>query len=559
MDQKLVDRFIKELDARIALLEADYASTKKIYDLGHFLREHFSNEKDLYRAMINLAKARCSQKGEVFNEEQPVEQTAQECYEILSFFEPNTSITYDSLREALFTCNLANNNEVMKKYGRYGKAIELLGVVKQLFVRQQFRVAENSLIKVQLKEQEIKKFKNLQKFINTGELESELESVFEYHIDRADFSLEEWMEIYNYILMLQIKSYKREEDIVKQKKHEDLDEALDAKAKELEDRLMQSLPQETVDVIIPSETANVVEDNLAELDVTGKVLDEDETFVVEQLAAIKDEILLERFHKLETKVYGFRKLGKISPTKEQTFRILHESISNGNTLDNLKMALTPSDYLRFLYYIFMIEFNKVKSDLETMYPVDEIDEFTQLLLEDISKPEEYIVYVEAEAQKQREEALVDEKTNEQEIISEEDSVNKLVFYGNGSPDILKDVKRFTSEKMSEVASLFAKIESGRIDKAMTINKNVPIIVKSLRGELTFVTFRRLCEGHILVISASNLDEFDSNINKLNGYDVALENRLRQIVKDGTLEYAKLMKQSAEVKATILKHGIAKGV
>ena len=131
MEQSLIDKFLKELSAHISLLERDYESRKKLYDVDRFLRKNFSGtDTDVYTALVSLASARCKERGETLSEQNTFESVAVECYELLKFFEPSTSITLDELKEAFFTCSLANKNEVMKKYDRYKNAVNLLNTLK---------------------------------------------------------------------------------------------------------------------------------------------------------------------------------------------------------------------------------------------------------------------------------------------------------------------------------------------------------------------------------------------------------------------------------------------
>ena len=140
MDQSLVDKFLKELSAHISMLDKDYESRKKLYDVDKFLRDNFSPvDTDVYGSLVNLARVRCEERGETLNEKNIFESVAIECYELLTLLEANTSITFDDLKEAFLTCSLANKNEVMKKYDRYNSALNLLNTLKQLFVRHQFR------------------------------------------------------------------------------------------------------------------------------------------------------------------------------------------------------------------------------------------------------------------------------------------------------------------------------------------------------------------------------------------------------------------------------------
>jgi hypothetical protein len=101
MDQNLIDKFLKELSAHIKLLDRDYESRKKLYDVDKFLRANFSaTSTDVYSSLVDLATARCQERGETLSEKNTFESVAVECYEILKFFEPNTSITLDELKEA---------------------------------------------------------------------------------------------------------------------------------------------------------------------------------------------------------------------------------------------------------------------------------------------------------------------------------------------------------------------------------------------------------------------------------------------------------------------------
>lgn len=553
MEQSLIDKFLKELSAHISLLERDYESRKKLYDVDRFLRKNFSsNDTDVYTALVNLANARCKERGEALSEQNTFESVAVECYELLKFFEPNTSITLDELKEAFFTCSLANKNEVMKKYDRYKNAVNLLNTLKQLFIRHQFRKAENNSVAIDSAKAQMDKFSNLYKFLTTGELDTELENVDTYYIRNAHISEEEWLEIYNHILLMRIKAYKKVED----KKFEDakaiIDAEISSKAREIESKIKEQVPEESADLFKPVvEPVQVVEEVPALVEVEQPK---------EELTSIQDEEVLEKFSRYEMKMSQYRKFGKISLTKSESFNNLYESLSLGNSLDNIRPVFTSRDYLKFLYFCFVKEVNKIKVDLETLYPVSEIDEFTELLKADMDNPLAFLNELEV--------LLIQEKKEQMELNGEdpvpteetEEKPFKLVFYGKkDSADILKDIKKFTPEKMQDLIDILTKIEEGKIDRYMVINKNVPVLFRSIRGDYVFVAFRVLSDGHILIVTASNLDELSSNLYRLSNYDSDIEDDISRIIRDGSYEYTRLMKESEDTKKIIYGSGFGKGV
>lgn len=553
MDQSLTDKFLKELFAHISMLEKDYESRKKLYDVDRFLRKNFSgNDTDVYTALVNLAKARCAERGETLNDSKPFETAAVECYELLKFFEPNTSITLEELKEAFFTCSLANKNEVMKKYDRYKNAVNLLNTLKQLFIRHQFRKAENNSVAIENAKELIARYKNLYKFLTTGELDSELLDLDFYYFKGAHITEEEWLEIYNYILLMQIKSYKKIED----KKYEDaraiIDEEISSKARQIEDKIMGQVPEDSVDLIKPTVVEKVEEDNVQPVIVNVEK--------EEELTSIQDEEILAKYSRYELKMSEYRKFGKISLTKAESFNNLYESLAFGNSLENIRPVFTTRDYLKFLYYCFVKEVEKLKGDLETLYPVDEIEEFTELLKADIDNPLAFLNELELLLIKEREEQMELNNGEPEGLEEPEEKPFKLVFYGkNGNVDILKDIKKFTPEKMQDVIDILTKIEEGKIDKYMVINKNVPVLFRSIRGDYIFIAFRVLSDGHILIVSASNLDELNSNLHRLSNYDSDIESDISRIIRDGSYEYTRLMKESEETKKAIYGQGFGKGV
>ena len=557
MDQNLIDKFLKELSAHIKLLDRDYESRKKLYDVDKFLRANFSaTSTDVYSSLVDLATARCQERGETLSEKNTFESVAVECYEILKFFEPNTSITLDELKEAFFTCSLANKNEVMKKYDRYKNAINLLNTLKQLFVRHQFRKSENNSVAIESAKEQRDKFRNLYKFMTTGELDSELQDVDFYYIRGANITEEEWLEIYNYILLLQIKSYKKEEAKREKEAMDLIDLELSSKAKQIESIMIEQMPEEAVGLLKQNDEATVEVDN--DVPKVESVVESEP--VAEELTSIQDEELLDKFSMYELKVSQHRKLGKISLTKSESFNHLYESLSLGNGLDNIRPVFTTRDYLKFLYFCFVKEVEKIKVDLETLYPVDEIEEFTELLKADIDAPLAFLNQLELLLLQERKEQA---ELNNGESVSAEETEEKpfkLVFYRKKDcPDILKDIKKFTPEKMQDLMDILTKIEEGKIDRYMVINKNVPVLFRSIRGDYVFVAFRVLSDGHILVVSASNLDELNSNLYRLSNYDMDVENDMARIIKDGSYEYTRLMKESEETKKIIFGEGFGKGV
>ena len=215
---------------------------------------------------------------------------------------------------------------------------------------------------------------------------------------------------------------------------------------------------------------------------------------------------------------------------------------------------------KFLYYCFVREVEKIKQDLETLYPVEEIEEFTELLKADMDNPLVYLNELEILLIQEREEQM-ELNNGDPEVVEEtEEKPFKLVFYGkNGSADILKDIKKFTPEKMQDVIDILTKIEEGKIDRYMVINKNVPVLFRSIRGDYVFVAFRVLSDGHILVVTACNLDELNYNLYRLSNYDSDIENDISRIIRDGSYEYTRLMKESEETKKAIYGQGFGKGV
>lgn len=557
MDQSLIDKFLKELSAHVSMLDRTYESRKKLYDVDKFLRKNFSgNDSDVYKALTNLAAARCKERGETLSEKNTFESIALECYELLKFFEPNTSITLDELKEAFFTCSLAEKNEVLKKYDRYKNAIGLLNTLKQLFVRHQFRKAESNSVAIDNAKEQRDRFSNLYKFLTTGELDAELQDVDFYYIRGANITDEEWLQIYNYIILMQIKSYKK----IEEKKYEEskaiIDEQISSKAKQIESMIIDKVPEESAEIIKPvivSKTDDIVEPTMVE---------ENEPVVErEELTSIQDEEIISKFSRYELKMSIYRKLGKISLTKAESFNNLYESLSLGNNLDNIRPVFTLRDYMKFLYFCFVKEVEKLKGDLETLYPVSDIDEFTELLKAEMDGPLVYLNELEILLIQEREEQ--NQLNNEESTPAfdePEEKPNKLVFYGKkGGADILKDIKKFTPEKMQDLIDILTKIEDGKIDKYMVINKNVPVLFRSIRGDYVFVAFRVLSGGHILVVAAYNLDELSSNLSRLAAYDSDVENDISRIIRDGSYEYTRLMKESEETKKAIYGQGFGKGV
>lgn len=553
MEQSLTDKFLKELFAHISMLEKDYESRKKLYDVDRFLRKNFSgNDADVYTALVNLAKARCAERGETLSDSKPFENAAIECYELLKFFEPNTSITLEELKEAFFTCSLANKNEVMKKYDRYKNAVNLLNTLKQLFIRHQFRKAENNSVAIENAKELIARYKNLYKFLTTGELDSELLDVDFYYFKGANITEDEWLEIYNYILLMQIKAYKKIED----KKYEDakaiIDEEISSKARQIEDKIMGQVPEDSVDLIKPTVVEPVHEEVVEPVIVNVEK--------EEELTSIQDEEILAKYSRYEIKMSEYRKFGKISLTKAESFNNLYESLALGNSLENIRPVFTTRDYLKFLYYCFVKEVEKLKGDLETLYPVAEIEEFTELLKADIDNPLAFLNELELLLIKEREEQMELNNGEPEGLEEPEEKPFKIVFYGkNGNADILKDIKKFTPEKMQDLIEILTKIEEGKIDRYMVINKNVPVLFRSIRGDYVFVAFRVLSDGHILVVTASNLDELNSNLHRLSNYDSDIESDISRIIRDGSYEYTRLMKSSEETKNIIYGSGFGKGV
>lgn len=556
MDQNLINRFIAELEAHVHILERDYNSRKKLYDVDQFLRKNFSvGDHDVYESLVKLAKARCAERGEELNEGKIFESVACECYELLKFFEPKTTITLEQLKEAFFTCNLASKNEVIKKYDRYNKAVELLEVLKKLFVRHQFRKSENNSVAVDSSYNQLIKYTNLYNFLVKGVLEQELDDLDTYQIYGGNFSQEEMIQIYNHILLLIIKNYRKYESHIKAEKKEAVEASIDVRAQELEDKIIESLPRETASIIIPVEP--VVEKKVVEEQPAVEEVVQSQDSV--ELSYLQDEETLKKYSFLESKINEHRRLAKISLSKEESFHTLYESLNNGNELQFIKLSVMPSDYLRFLYYCFKVEFERIKIDMDTLYPVDELDVYTQLLSDDFDKPLKFLTELEAILLKEKEEQ---DKLNidEPSVEVEEEKPYKLIFYGkNGPTDILKDIKKYTPEKMKDLVEILNKLEDGKIERCIMITKSVPVPFKSIRGDYVFVTFRILSDGHILVAATNNLDEINSNLHKLSNYDTSEENELCRIIRDGSFDYIKLMKANEEVKETIYSQGYTKGV
>ena len=48
-------------------------------------------------------------------------------------------------------------------------------------------------------------------------------------------------------------------------------------------------------------------------------------------------------------------------------------------------------------------------------------------------------------------------------------------------------------------------------------------------------------------------------NRLNAYDINVEKKINSIIKDGTLEYRKLLKRSEDIHSLVFTQSLGKGV
>lgn len=521
----LINDFIEKLKFHIDYLEKVYGFKKRTYEICQFLRENYAISNDQFiNSMIKIG--------------------ANKIYEFLIFFDNDSKLSLEDIEEALYVCEIAEKNPKFKNQPRYISSYKLLEKIHIIFRTNIFRGSNNNKDRLIDGDKIIERYKKLLDFLlgkvdvlNLGEFES-------YRFHNANYSDEEWNEIYESLLKIQIERFISDENKKKEERELALLEEIEDNAQEVENDILGELP---------AQSAEIIKSNDSSIQPTNEVV---ETHV--DNSKITDREILDAYQELSLKFKKYRYLGKIDDYKRDLFHSLYSGIDQFDNFGEVRQVLMLSDFKKFLYYCFTYLFENLTKGLNDEYPLSEIGDYTEFILEDLKKAQEYMNMLE-EIIKEEESELEQLNQVQQKVVSNT-QIYKLVFYSkNDRIELERSFKDFSVEKMDDLKLVLKKLEDTGLENALTVKKDVRILFHSVRGRYIFVIFRMLSDKHLLVYFADSLDNFKSINNKLMAYDKKLEDRINEIIKDGSssTEYRKLMHESEKIREHIMTTGFRK--
>ncbi len=542
----LLDRYIREVDNYIVKLKSDYDRAYQTYENCKFLRENYDIHLPAYEGISTIG--------------------AEKTFEILNFFGEVKEYSLADIESALYMCGAGEKNPKFKTQARYKSSIVLLEKIKVQLRGHLFRKVDSNKYSLDDKLQLIDRYTNISKFLKGEITEIDLDTLESYEFSFANFSLDEWVELYTILLKMYMESLIKIEDKLKDDKKEQLADVIDSMAIAVEEKMLGELSPESVEILLNDGVLLSQEDDVVDsyAEQFGEpVAPQGVSSKKEHLVSITDERVISLYKKLRDKARQYKRYGKVDSNKLELFASLKGGLGTLNTLENTKAAFIPSDYLKFLYFCFVNTFSGVVESLEDQYEMEEIDEFVELILDILQNAEVFLNELEKEVSLQ--ETLTQQEQSYLDTITEEHVVaNKLIFYErNGKSEIEKCMKDYSPEKISDLAVLVKKIEDGTLDGMKTVKKETSLVFKLLCGRYVFVVFRPVTNNHTIVYLSSNLADLNkSSINaRFESYVPEIEDDIIEMIRDGedSLEYRKLMKRSEAIKSTLLRQGLVKGV
>ena len=537
MNQNLLfDKFVYELKYYLDSLQKEYDKRVQTYEYCKFLRQNYNFSLPVHQGIMKV--------------------TSKKVYECLTFFNELDEVTLEDIDAALYMCNAGEKNPKFKIQNRYVQSLDLLERIKIILRSHLFNKSENNRENIFYLEERIKKYSDLDKFIS-GELkEFELAELDSYMFSSANFSEKDWIDIYVQLMKMYMDYLLKIEEQSREFKKEQIIDVIDNMALAVEEKMMENLPPESVEVLMIQDSNEVA--NVVAQEVETEV---QEPFNVDDhMVSVTDEEILKVYKHLMQKAREYKKYGRFDEYKIKLFSSLKSGIGVINSLEETKVAFIPSDYLKFLYYCFVTSLNNVTESLQDTYDEAELDDYVEIIKELIDSTKVYLDALEVELELQNQK--VDQEVFSVSVEEQDQSAYKLVFYEKfGKIELERNMKDFTPEKLADLATIIKKIELGNIDGSKTISREVPVQLNALFGRYIFVTYRMLPDNHIMIFLAANLADLNKSGNRLGIYDMAVEDELSSIVRDGenSVEYRKMMKRNSEVKNNILNQGLVKGV
>ncbi len=524
-------KFIGKLDDYVRYLNQKVVDVETIYNAHSYLMNTYKQNLSIVEQFSSI----------------PLDKI----YELLLIFDNSSLYSKQDIENALKFCKMCEMNPKFKEHERYKEMYGILEYVNSVFNRHIFsNQAEANVNRVKSAKDMAKRFGDLKLFID-GKLPSYvLEPLESYYFETANLSEEEWLEVYYNLTMIQIEYYKKEEDTLREEISVREEKRRKAIADALEKKIMDSLPKEDAMVLNPNgdnEEVSEVEEEVEEPTLSSKSLSSNEE-ISQKLALLHE------------KYKTYRALGKITPTMRDSFKLNLDLSDIDKSIEYVKVAYNTTDYYKFLFFCFYEKYSTILSDVNESYDED-YDEYVQFILADIDMALDFISRLESEMALESKEL---EEVSESDLPLEEEDKKQytLIFYDNGSSsEMEKCLKSMTPEKVSDLTALLSRLEEGRFDNVKMMKKKVKVGFKLMTGQYVFVTFRTLPNNHILVYTSGSLEEMNNNRvdNRLGAYDIGVEKKINSIIKDGTLEYRKLIKRSEEIRNIIFSQGLGKGV
>ena len=531
-------KFITYLNEYVATLDKRLQDMETLYNAHSYLLSNYKQNVDLVEAVSSI----------------PLEKIC----ELLSLFESTSKYSQTELENALKFCKICELNPKFKGHERYQEMHSILEYVNNVFTRHIFsNQSEINYNRIEDTKSLAKKFHDLQSFINGTLPNYVLEPVESYYFEHANLSPEEWLEVYFNLTMIQIEYYKRSEDELKAEIATKEEQRRIAMTEALEKKILKSLPAEDALVLKPNGQTAEVEEPEVEEDIPEPVV---KTSEPKGKPLSSNEEISQKLAILQEKYKAYKYLGKITPTMRESFKLNFDLNDIPSSLEYVKIAYNPTDYHKFLFFCFYEKYSTILNDVSEPYNED-FDEYVEFILEDITQALDFITILEDElalADKELEQATESELPQPEEV----EKPYKLIFYDvSSSSEIEKNMKSMTSEKINDLVSLLSRLEDGRFDGVRFLKKNTKVGFKLLIGQLVFVTFRTLPNNHILIFTSGSLEEMNNNSvnNRLNAYDINVEKKINSIIKDGTLEYRKLLKRSEDIHSLVFTQSLGKGV
>ena len=531
--------FIDKLNTYVNVLDQRIKENETIYNAHSFLMTNYKQSSNVLESITSI----------------PLDKI----WELLTLFEKTPSYSKLDIENAIKFCKMCELNPKFKEHERYKDMSSILEYVNQIFLRHIFsNQSEVNIHRIEESKKIAKKFHNLQSFIN-GELPNYvLEPLESYYFEHANLSPEEWLEVYFNLTMIQIEYYKRKEDELKEEITAKEEQRRNAMAAALEKKILKSIPEEDALILKPNGDSVVSEPEEVEEEIPEPVVPEQPAIQGQKLSS--NEEIKQKLAILQEKYKAYKYLGKITPTMRESFKLNLDLQDIDKSIEYVKIAYNTTDYYKFLFFCFYEKYSTILNDINETYTED-FDEYVKFVLEDMDQALDFISILEHELALEDKEL---EQATESEIpqTEEVEKPYKLIFYSNGSSsEIEKNMKSMTPEKLNDLIPLLSRLEAGRFDSVRFLKKNTKVGFKLLIGQLVFVTYRTLPNNHILIFTCGSLEEMNNNSvnNRLNAYDINVEKKINSIIKDGTLEYRKLLKRSEAIHELVFSQSLGKGV